>query len=319
MMQANTINHKVNLPVDFFKSLKFDETSLKKYRVQNAELCAKTLGNKPALLFSGGVDSQAMIQCWLEANLSFEIVIFTFKNGLNIQDSDHAKHYCTVNNLPYKEIVFDVVSFLNRENFDIGMKYKCPSPHFTTHFKMAEILRDQGYTGICCGGFAPNKTNNIYGSNFVYNTCVYTQVHDILGIPFQGNFLSYTPELAWAITLLTENLDVVLRAEYYDDYFKLVNERYEQKIKGYQRTGFNIIPQNKKYTGFELVNKFYDDLTGDGLAFEKRFRHTLVNHLKRYDFYLYQFELSNDQLEDLSRIHFINLAPTLSTSSGISD
>jgi deoxycytidylate deaminase len=61
--------------IDFFENLKFDAQSLKQYRIDAARLCAETLGDKPALCLSGGIDSQAMVQSWHEAGLEFDTII----------------------------------------------------------------------------------------------------------------------------------------------------------------------------------------------------------------------------------------------------
>lgn len=307
MYLCNGIDHIVNLPTDFFKNLKLDSDSLTTYRINNAKLVSETLGNKPAVLLSGGVDSQAMVQCWAEANLQFDVVAFRFKNDLNIQDFNYAVQYCKIKNLNYVEIDFDVITFLNRENFNIGIKYNSVSPHFNVHYKMAEILKDMGYTGICCGGFAPILINGDWGTNYSYNTCRYTTVSEKLGIPLQGNFLSYTPELAWSIALLTQTFEAKLHPDIMNDEFELYNEqRYETKIKGYELSGFNLIPQPQKFTGFELVKKHYEKLTRDPWTFDRTFRHSLQNLLKHNDVHLYKINLSHEQLEQIKSIQYKN-------------
>ena len=158
MINETGKDHTVNLSTDFFTSLKFDDESLRQYRIDAAIRCAETLGDRPALCLSGGIDSQAMVQCWREANLNFDVIILTFKNDLNPQDSNHAKLYCKENDIKYIEIELDVVSFLIRENMEIGEKYRLCSPQFATHYKLAEILFSKGYTGVCYGGATPYNT-----------------------------------------------------------------------------------------------------------------------------------------------------------------
>ena len=77
---------KVNLDNVFFESLKLDKESLKQYRIEAAELVYESIGKKVALCFSGGVDSQCMIQSFLEAGLDFDVYTLRFNNNLNIQD-----------------------------------------------------------------------------------------------------------------------------------------------------------------------------------------------------------------------------------------
>jgi hypothetical protein len=36
--------------------------------------------------------------------------------------------------------------------------------------------------------------------------------------------------------------------------------------------GYDVIPQEQKYNGFETIKKYYEEMTGDGWAFEYQFR-----------------------------------------------
>ena len=158
MKAGNGIDHTMNLDVDFFEKLTpFNDAKLKQWRIEAAQRCAETLGPFPALCFSGGVDSQAMLHCWAEADLEAHVIIFTFKDGLNKQDCEHAKQYCQKFDIPYREVEFDIVSFLTRDNADVTTKYGNISPHFNTHYRFIEILTHMGYTGVCFGGQAPDR------------------------------------------------------------------------------------------------------------------------------------------------------------------
>ena len=166
MTAGNGIDHTMNLDVDFFEKLTpFNDAKLKQWRIEAAQRCAETLGPFPALCFSGGVDSQAMLHCWAEADLEAHVIIFTFKDGLNKQDCEHAKQYCQKFDIPYREVEFDIVSFLTRDNADMTTKYGNISPHFNTHYRFVEILTHMGYTGVCFGGQAPDRNCGEYGVN----------------------------------------------------------------------------------------------------------------------------------------------------------
>ena len=66
--------------------------------------------------------------------------------------------------------------------------------------------------------------------------------------------------------------------------------------------GFNIIPQAAKFTGFEEVKEKIKDFdSGDGWAFEKRFRFPL--RLKNPTPNVNKFELSNEQKIALDRLY----------------
>lgn len=309
MINETGESHKLNLDPNFFHSLKFDESSLRQYRIDAAKLCAETLGDKPALCLSGGIDSQAMVQCWKEAELDFDVIILTFKNELNVQDSNHAKLFCDQNNIKYVEIELDIVSFLIRENMEIGDKYKSNSPHFNTHYKLAEILFKRGYTGVCCGGSTPYNHLDHYGYNFAQNPFHFLKIQDKFEGVFQGSFLSFYPELTWATAFLTDPFveEVIVNNKHdgmrtWEHEQRMNHIRYLQKIDGYRRTGFNIIPQETKFTGFELVKKYFEEQTGDGWTFERKFRYPLtMKHNK--DVHTYKMYLTPDQKTVIDSIY----------------
>lgn len=311
------IDHKVNLSKDFFTDLRFDSESCKKYRIDAALRCAKTLGNKPALCFSGGIDSQAMIQCFVEAKCDFDIIICKFNDGLNTQDTDHAEWFCKTKNYQYKIIMFDVVKFLIRDNMPIGEKYKSVSPQFNVHYKLSEILAEQGYTGVVFGGTVPMRVDDTYGSNVISAPFYFTKNIDKFAIPFQGSFLSYSPELVWAITLqcdpfIGENPNHFL----YTAVEKENTTRYMQKIYSYWKTGLDVVPQSRKYTGFEKVKIYFEKLTNDGWAFEKRFRYPLMDlHYK--DAHPYKFEFKENVLSEILLIHDQRLSSCNSSPANI--
>lgn len=309
LVNGTGVDHIVNLEPEFFTKLKFDSESLKQYRIDAAIKCSETLGDNPALCFSGGIDSQAMVQAWHEANLKFTTVILVFNNGLNKQDSDHAKMFCEKNNYPYIELPIDIVAFLTRDNYTISEKYKTISPHFNTHYRMAEMLRDMGYTGVCCGGLVPYKDNNMYGYNFIKATFDFIRIQDILGIAFQGSFLSFYPELAWAITFFTKPLEINKNLnDTWDSQLHLNHMRYLEKVNSYKLAGFHIIQQETKFTGFELVKKYFEELSGDGWTFEKRFRIPIANKYDK-DPHMYKFNLTSEQLNAIELVYLNVVRP----------
>lgn len=280
----NYIN--VNLDIDFFNNLMFDTSSLSTYRITAVRETSKMLGANPALCFSGGIDSQAMIFAWKEADIKFDTFILVFKNDLNKQDVNHAREFCKTYDIDLKEIEIDIIQFLNRENYDYGLKYDSASPHFNTHYKLFNDIKKLGYTGICCGGNSPlrNDFDLTWGNNFERNPLNFIKYSQIENFPCIGNFLSFYPNLAWALALLTPPTNLlqetfVLFKE--EDRKRIEYERYLNKVTGYRKVGFNIIPQEQKFTGFELVKKVLEAETNNGWEFEMRYRHPLekiLNH-----------------------------------------
>lgn len=311
MIAENGNPNIVNLDKDFFLNLKFDDQSLKQYRIDAAVKCAETLGDNPALCLSGGIDSQAMVLCWQEAGIKFDMIIGVFKDGLNKHDSDHAKMFCNSNNILYKELEIDIVKLLARENYSISEKYKSYSPHFNVHYKMVEILAEQGYTGACFGGVTPFKRNDEYGYNFFDMPFHFLKVQKILPIPMQGSFLSFYPELTWAIGLQTKDInhqvDMVSSSRYQQNKIDFLNHlRYIEKTKAYLKSNLNIIPQENKYTGFELVKEYFSKKCKDGWAFERQFREPIAKKFN-LDRASYLFKIKPDVRSVINLIYLNNI------------
>lgn len=313
---ADRVNYTCNLNTRFFEDLRTDQDSLRQYRIDAALRASQVLGDKIALAFSGGIDSQAMIQCFMEAGIQFDLFILTFANDMNSQDVEHAKIFAAKHNLILNAIEIDIISFLTRDSYLMGSEYKCTSPQFASHYVMFDKIREMGYTGICCGGTAFAKSLEGWGptlsaaqSNFVE----YSYRHSF---PVLGNFLGYDPYLCWTIALQTPMFSSSWKIglEPNNDYLGQQHLRYAAKVEGYRNTGFNIIPQETKFNGFEKVKDYFAMKYKDGWAFEKKFRYPLE---KKYGKAIGFLNLTNDQSEVLERLYIQRHGSDSRSSSGV--
>jgi len=303
---SNFTELTVNLDRNFFENLKFDKQSLTEYKIEAAIYCQKTLGDNPALCISGGIDSQAMLNSFVEASLNFAAYTFVYNDDLNLHDVELARKYCTEHGIKLIEIPFDVVQFLSRENYDFGINYKSLSPHFNVHFKFCDILKNNGHSGVCFGGCTPYYNNFMWGDNFSKNNFTYITYSKLNQYPVQGSFLSYYPKLAWATAMLTPytfmDLDDIKE---YRNYIRVQNLRYACKVIGYSKVGFNI-QESEKYTGFEKVKEYYASFTNDGYEFEKRFRIPLVRELADYVLSPSKFVFKYTEVENFLKNYLLN-------------
>lgn len=276
-----TTDLKVNLSLDFFKSIKLDKNSLLEYQVTAAEKVAETLGDNIAVCVSGGVDSQAMLDCFHKAKIKITPYIFVFQNELNQFDIQQVKQWCFTHRMELIEVPFNILSFLTRDNIDYGLKYKSASPHFNAHYYFCNYLRNKGHTGVCFGGMTPYFSRSNWGVNYNRNVMNYINYSEIEQYPVQGNFLSYYPKLTWAIAMLTPKTDIDISVAPDDGLFVSRSQaiRYANKVLGYYKAQLDVI-ESKKYSGFEGVKKYYTELTNDGWAFEKQFRYPLESELQ---------------------------------------
>lgn len=308
---TDTYTHNVNLSLDFFNSLQFDEQSLKKYRLLAVERVFETYGNNIALALSGGIDSQSMLQCFVEANADFKLYVCKFNNDLNIHDVEYARFVAKMYNVPLIEIEFDVINFLIKHNYDTGLKYESFSPHFNVHFKFFDILFDLGHTGVCAGGGVIDRIDDNYGSNFDRSPFSFIKYSEISQRNCLGSFLSYSPELVWAISLLSKPLEISLHNVFSSMALreKLTMIKYENKIQGYLRAGLNVMRQKQKYTGFEKVKNYFAELTGNGWEFEQRFRTPLEDIFLINKVKIWKFIFNDDLKKHVLSIHDKNFTP----------
>ncbi len=309
----------VNLKSEFFESLQLDHDSLKRYRIDAAIKCREYMGSKPAICFSGGIDSQATWQCFNEAGIDIDVYTLAFKHGLNSQDVEHAIKFAKEKNFEIKLIEIDIINFLSRENYDYSTKYKSLSPHFNTHYKLCDMLISKGYTGFVCGGGGPILSDivSLWCSNYSQNFLNYIHYSLAANVYCQGNFLGFYPKLAWAIGLLTPILHNELYGKDLNKETRDLVEyqRYLEKIQGYTLAGFDIIPQEKKYTGFELVKDKLEEIYNDGWAFEKLYRMPLREQVKEIKVF---FDFEDDIVDMIKKLNVENSRPSLDSATGIS-
>jgi len=292
------------------------------YSIDAVNTLLPNLGANPAVCLSGGIDSQVMVDCFIRAGVSFDIVIMRFPDDLNWHDIKTAVEFCDARKLSYKFIDVDVIQFLSRDLIEFADKYDVSSPQFATHFILFEKLQEMGYTSAVCGG---NTLINTFDGWFYPTTKEqndWRSFSERSGFYVMGDFLSYYWKFSIAFSCHLEKsslldittINLLANVTNYDN---IVSDRYKTKFSGYKAAGFEIIPQETKFTGFEQVKEKIKDLTGgDGWAFEKRFRFPL--RLKNPTPNINRFETTNEQKIALNVLYDKCIASRQS-STGITD
>lgn len=219
------------------------------------------IGNKPAICFSGGIDSQTVVDSFLLAGEIPEVTILRFEDDLNSHDVDHALAFCETRKITPTLVNIDIIRFLNNELYEFAISNKISSPQFATHLYFASKLKEQGFTSAIFGGnclfqfddgdwYTPTKEETDW---YKYSKNI--------DFPIIGSFWSQD----WRLSLFA-TLSMPLGKKDIAEY------NYQVKIDGYKNMGYDVIPQTQKYNGFENVKKYYQDMTGDGWTFENEFR-----------------------------------------------
>jgi hypothetical protein len=225
-----------------------------------------SIGSRPAVCLSGGIDSQTVVDTFLYAGVIPEVVIFNFLDDHNIHDVSHAIKFCESRNITPRLIDLDVIRFLNNQLYDFATKYKISSPQFAVHLYLAGKLKDLGYTSAIFGG---NNLSQYSDQSWYTPTKEETdwyQYSQAINFPIIGSFWLQD----WRLSLM---------ATIYMPYF-ISNDNpycYNAKIRGYNTMGYDVMPQEQKYNGFENIKKYYEEMTGDGWTFEHQFRSPIKN------------------------------------------
>jgi len=296
-IDGNAMVWKLNVAPEEIDSI--DPDDIWKYSIDTVNALLPNLGEKPAVCLSGGVDSQVMVDCFIRAGVSFDIVIMRFFHDLNWHDIKTAIEFCATRKLSYTFIDIDVIEFLSRDLIAFSDKYDVSSPQFATHFKMFEKLQELGYTSAVCGGNTLLNTDDgwVYPTTKEQND--WRSFSERSGFYVMGDFLSYHWKFSIAFScyleksIIIDNTKINLLSNV-TNHDSLVSDRYKVKVSGFMSAGFDIIPQTAKFTGFEEVKEKIKDFdSGDGWAFEKRFRFPL--RLKNPTPNVNKFQLSNEQ------------------------
>jgi hypothetical protein len=197
------------------------------------------------LFASGGVDSQAMIYAWKKSNHPFNVYTFSYNQTYNFHDIETLFVFCEQEDIPYTIIDIDYFKFLEEEYDAIANKYQCSSPQISMHIKMSSFFSEG--TCVYSGNFLSLRgaqlTDAILG---LYRFSKESQDKTI--IPY---FFLNTPELAYSFVHYRRNNNSVVK----------VTEQqstYMSRVIMYNVTGFPVIPQKDKFTGFEKYKEHYD-------------------------------------------------------------
>lgn len=191
------------------------------------------------LMLSGGVDSQAMLYAWKLFGRDYIPTSIKYNDSLNDHDLITLYQFSDKENIPIEYINFDLLDFYQTGFHEIVEKYKCVSPHFAAHLGMTENLN-----GTCI--FGGDRLAAKSAAIFTGNLCLYHASKDRPIVPY---FFMHTPELAYS------SIIEKYPSKKYIDTNKYL---YEQKVNTLVQSGFPVIGQETKYTGFEKVKEYYD-------------------------------------------------------------
>lgn len=234
-------------------------------------------GLKPCIMFSGGVDSELVLRAFIDIGIKPEVFIFKYENNYNIYDVTYATTICSILNVNYKIIDFNLKNFYENQAESIADQAQIDRAITLPQLKFMDYVddlpiyaaSDPSWTRLSDDYSIKNQwvmrcwEHDIGWSKYI--------VHN--NRPAVMEFFKWTPEL-----LLSWNETAWLK--------KLVNDFYHgklgtnsTKIIGYREVYSDLIERQKK-TGFEkcdsLINEFQNfiEVKNNGLHFRRYFDRT---------------------------------------------
>lgn len=203
--------------------------------------------NYPApytLMLSGGIDSQAMLWAWLQSGVTFKSLTITYNSIYNYHDIKNTISVAEKFKYKFNYHNFDVFHFLENEYTEYAHKYHCSSPHICTYMKMSEIAKDG--TVIFSGNYL--ETPRAILNYTMLGMHRYSDGNNNRIVPY---FFLHTPELAYSfLPEVEKNLKIFQSDEMFP--------YYQFKSTVNQNSGFPVIPQETRLSGFEVVKDYYD-------------------------------------------------------------
>ena len=196
------------------------------------------------LICSGGVDSQAMILAWLRSGVEFTVVAGRYNGGMNDHDLENLWLLQKREGFEVQVLDLDILAFHENELSDWAKRYQCTSPHILTHMYICSQI-PKG-TVISSGNYV--LKNGALGGN-TYMTFGLHRYARLSGQSVVPHFWMHDQDLMPAFEVVRRKI------------LNLSDVRgdYEFKCELFRLSGYDIIPQIKKYNGFEKIKEYYDD------------------------------------------------------------
>jgi hypothetical protein len=197
------------------------------------------------LYLSGGVDSQAMLWAWYTSGVPFQTFSARFENNFNDYDLEHLEIFSKCYNIDINYQTVPILDFFENEHPYYAETYMCGSPQITTHMKLLTYTTEG--TCIMSGDLIVRGVgrNTMPRGTPHHNNTAFFHYRDKTKPNFIPFFFLYTKELVYSTKIPKFS-------------FQMPDE-YTLKCYMYHLNEYPIIPQSKKYNGFEKIKEYYDE------------------------------------------------------------
>jgi hypothetical protein len=211
---------------------------------------------RPSILFSGGVDSEIVLRSYLKIGANPKVYIIRYENDYNIYDVSYAVTICSLLNVDYTIVDFNLQKFYENDAEKISELAQICRPRALPQCKFIDLV--DGLPILCSSDLTGVRTNDDY--NVKGTWLVRCWEHDIGWSKYlhetqrQGiaEWFKWSPGLVISFTQL----------KWFNN---IINDKYygktgfnSTKIIGY-REAFPDLIERKKQTGFEKTDLLVDE------------------------------------------------------------
>lgn len=232
-------------------------SSFKDELIKAAHSTMDHCGSAPVLLFSGGVDSEIMLRAFLDIGVKPEIVIARYENDYNIYDVSYAVTLCSILNVQYKILDFNLQKFYENDAERMSELAQIDRPRALPYCKLLEMV--DGFPIMGASDMSPWRTDDDYSIKGTWLMRCWE--HDIgwskflreINKPGIAEWFKWTPGLVLSY-MNTSWFNKLVNDEYYG---KLGSN--STKIIGYREAYPDLI-ERKKQTGFEKIYSVVEEM-----------------------------------------------------------
>lgn len=265
-----------------FKKYSGPVRSFKEELMYSACSTIEHAADKIVVLFSGGADSELMLRAFLAVGYTPEVVIIRYENDYNIYDVSYAVTICSMLNVDYKILDFNLHKFYENEAERISELAQIDRPRALPQCRVMELV--DGFPVMGTGDLNGMRLSSDYSKKHEWIIRCYgyevgaSKFLRAINKPGVAEWFKWTP----GVVLSYMNLNW---------FKKIINDEYygkegfnSTKLIGYREAYPDMI-NRKKQTGFEKVTPLIEEFEmflqnkNNGLIYRKNYDRTVLQLL----------------------------------------
>jgi len=273
----------------------YDPNTIGSVKDEYVNVLNKVDADKIVVLYSGGIDSEIVLEALKETNKKYEAAIMRYiidGKPMNDYDYEYALKYCEKNNVSYQFYDLDLPSFLESGDFILyADRYKCRSPQLCCHMWLMDQIDDFVVLGGDLVTLIDGKLSLF--KNYMY-MCYYRYLA-LTGKKGIGNMGVASP----GIIASTLKAHKKLHEHGYHGASVFRAKHFLIEAGGF------VTDRRTKYTGFENIKRYYSDKYNEQHTvrmFDKLFRKPIETRYPDLPIKLILNDLLKQEITNLSGV-----------------